>query len=127
MIFLFRCVLKFQKGAFCAITLSLSLCLCLSVSLSLSYHFLFFKAPINYPTGFPRVCLSKKSEPKHSRKQNKTDQQQETAMTKGNRNKKDKKEWNNFSVPFLKEDVLLDLTRLKSLLLVPLVRRDRYQ
>ena len=48
-------------------------------------------------------------------------------MTKSNRNKKDKKEWNNFSVLFLKEDVLLDLTRLKSLLLVPLVRRDRYQ
>ena len=99
----------------------------LSLCLSLSYHFLFFKASINYPTGFPRVCLSEKSEPKHSRKQNKTEQQQETAMTKSNRNKKDKKEWNNFSVLFLKEDVLLDLTRLKSLLLVPLVRRDRYQ
>ena len=79
----------------------------LSPRLSLSYHFLFFKASINYPTGFPPVCLSEKSEPKHSRKQNKTEQQQETAMTKSNRNKKDKKEWNNFSVLFLKEDVLL--------------------
>ena len=39
------------------------------------------------------VCLSEKSEPRHSRKQNKTDQQQETAMTKSNRNKKDKNEW----------------------------------
>ena len=37
---------------------SLSLFLCLFVSLSLSYHILFFKASINYPTGFPRVCLS---------------------------------------------------------------------
>ena len=28
-------------------------------------------------------------------------------MKKSNRNKKDKKEWNKFSVLFLKEDVLL--------------------
>ena len=87
-----------------SLSLSLSLSVCLSLSL---LPLSLFKAPINYPTGFPRVCLSKKSEPKHSRKQNKTDQQQETAMTKSNRNKKDKKEWNNFSVLFLKEDVLL--------------------
>ena len=85
-----------------------SLSLSLSLSPPLSYYFLFFKAYINYPTGSPRVCLFEKSEKKkQNRPRAKNSKKKNKKKKQSNRNKKDKKEWNNFSVLFLKEDVLL--------------------